>query len=376
MQNESKKNILRLIKQLLVLTIIFSIVLTLILIPIRFEYEQVAPLKEAKYHIFVNGKITKHDYTQVLEDPNIVNAAVASYGSGNVYKGTINDTYIETTIPVNTVLLVNHETLKDQSKLDIIGLNHFLISGNLMSGYPDFRYASISWSIAKRLGVDIGDTVIYWVGNSKYEYTISGITNPTSETEFIVEDISAFDPIEEERYAGNLYIVTENQKATMKYIQSYITENKKDWALTTIEDQKNRVSTTVKESLPPIIRIWFVAGGLFLYLVVLLREQNIVISNKNRNFSILTALGTSKKELMKIYAIEQIFIMVTVTFFAALASKFLLYQALFKLYLPIEVVFHGAAIGLVLNVIAVMVALFYTTRKINKVPVAELLREG
>ena len=280
------------IKQLLVLTIIFSIVLTLILIPIRFEYEQVAPLKEAKYHIFVNGKITKHDYTLVLEDPNIVNAAVASYGSGNVYKGTINDTYIETTIPVNTVLLVNHETLKDPSKLDIIGLNHFLISGNLMSGYPDFRYASISWSIAKRLGVDIGDTVIYWVGNSKYEYTISGITNPTSETEFIVEDISAFDPIEEERYAGNLYIVTENQKATMKYIQSYITENKKDWALTTIEEQKNGVSTIVKESLPPIIRIWFVAGGLFLYLVVLLREQNIVISNKNRNFSILTALGT------------------------------------------------------------------------------------
>ncbi len=363
------------VKQLLVLTIVFSIVLTLILVPIRFEYEQLAPWKEAKYNIFVNGPITKHDYLNVTTEPNIVNAAVSSYGSGTVYKGNITDTYIGMSIPVNTVL-INHEMLKDPSKFDIIGLNHFLISGTLKSGYPDPGYASISWNIAKRLGVDVDDTIIYWVGDSRYEYRISGITNPTSETEFVAEDLRSFDPIAaEENYADNLYIISKNQEATMEYLQSYIFENNKEWTPTTLENQKIRASTSLKEALPPIVRFGFIGGGMVLYLVVLLREQNIVIDNKKRNFSILTALGASKTGLMKIYAIEQILIMVIVSFFAILVSKFWMYQTLFKLYLPAEVIFHGAAIGFVLNAIAVIVALLYTNRKISKVQVAELLRE-
>lgn len=356
------------------MTIVFSIVLTLILIPIRFEYEQSAPWEEAKYNIFVNGPITKQDYINVTEEPNIVNVAVSSYGSGTVYKGNITDKYIETSIPVNTVL-INHETLKDPSKLDIIGLNKFLVSGALKSGYPNFGYASISWSIAKRLDVDVGDTIIYWVGDSKYEYKISGITNPTSETEFVAEDMRSSDPIVAENYADNLYIISKNQKTTMQFLQSYIIQNNKEWTPITIEEQRTRVSTSIKEALPPIVRFGFIGGGMILYLVVLLREQNVVIDNKKRNFSILTALGTNKTELMKIYATEQILIMVIVSFFAMLISKFWMYQILFKLYLPIEVVFHGVAIGFVLNAIAVIVALFYTKRKISRFQVAELLRE-
>lgn len=356
------------IKQLLVLTIVFSIALTFILVPIRYEYEQIAPLQYSNYNIFVNGRITKSDYLQLIQEPNIVNSAVASYGDGNVYKRTLNDTYIETLIPVDTLTL-SHETLKDSSKLDIIGLNKFLISGELKSGYPDSGYAAISWSIAKRLGVNIGDTVILRVGNGKLEYKVSGITDPTTETEFVMEDTPDWED------AGNLYIKSENQKATLEYIKSYIAENGKDWALRTIEEQKNSASINVKESLPPFLRFGLVIGSLLIYLIILLREQNIVIDNKKRNFSILTALGATKIELMHIYSIEQIFVMVAVTFLAALVSKFVIYQNLFTLYMPISVLVHGVVIGLTLNIIAVIVALFYTKRKLNKVPVAELLRQ-
>lgn len=357
------------------MTIVFSIVLTLILIPIRFEYEQLAPWKEAKYNIFVNGPITKSDYLNVTTEPNIVNAAISSYGSGTVYKGNITDKYIGMSIPVNTVLL-SHETLKDPSKLYTIGLNHFLISGILKSGYPDHGYASISWSIAKRLDVDVDDTIIYWVGDSKYEYKISGITDPTSETEFVAEDMRSFNATEaEENYADNLYIISKNQEATMEYLQAYIIENKKEWTPTTIEKQRIRISTNLREALSPIVRFGFTGAGMILYLVVLLREQNIALNNKKKNFSILTALGTNKIELMKIYATEQVLIMVIVSFFAILTSKYWIYQTLFKLYLPVEVVSHGVLIGFVLNAIAVIIALLYTKRKISKFQVVELLRE-
>lgn len=357
------------------MTIVFSIVLTLILIPIRFEYEQIAPWKEAKYNIFVNGPITKQDYLSVTKEPNIIDAAVSSYGSGTLYSGNITDKYIGMSIPVNTVL-INHETLKNTSKLEVIGLSEFLLSGKINSGYPNFGYALISWNIAKRLDVDIDDTIIYWVGDSKYEYKISGIAIPTSETEFVAEDMRLFNQAEaEENYADNLYIISKNQKETIQYLQSYILENKKEWTLTTIGKQRIKASTNLKESLPPIIRFGFIGGGIILYLVVLLREQNVAFNNKKRNFSILTALGTNKTDLMKIYAIEQILIMVIVSFFAILIAKFWVYQILFKLYLPVEVVFYGAVIGFVLNVIAVLIALLYTKRKISKFQVVELLKE-
>lgn len=343
--------------------------MTLILVPIRYEYEQVAPLEKCNYNIFVNGEITRSDYTQIIEEPNIVNAAVASYGSGGVYKGTADDNFVETVIPIGNVLLLNSDTLKDSSKLDIIGLNKFLISGELKSGYPDEGYAAISWSIAKRLGVDIGDAVTLWVGDSKFEYEVSGITNPTSETEFIIEDRS------KDTSVGNLYIKSESQKDTIEYIQSYILEHGKDWTLSTIEEQKNRAAMNVGESLPPILRFGLAIGGLLLYLIVLLREQNFAVDKKKRNFSILTALGVTNRGLMYIHATEQIFIMTAVTLLAAIISKFVIYQNLFTLYLPVEVLVHGVMIGLMLNVIAVMVALFYTKIKLIKSPVAELLRQ-
>lgn len=374
LQSEFKKNTLRLTKQIILLIAVFSLVLTLILMPIRFEYEQMASLNEAEYDIYVNGEITKYDYIELLKEQNILENTVSSYGSGTVYSGNIDDIYVETMIPVNTHI-INHEMFKDPTKLDAIGLDHFLISGELKSGDPDIKYASLSWGIAKRLNLEIDDTIIYRVGNSKYEYQISGIINPTSETEFIIEDTRAFDIIsEDEEYAGNLYVVSKDPIATMDYIQAYTIENDKDWIVTTREQQKDWISTSVKESLPPMIRIGFMVGGAFLYLLVLLREQNIVIENKKKNYSILTALGATKKEIIKIHATEQVLVMIMVTFVAILISKFWIYQDLFNLYLPVEVVLHGAAIGFLLNIIAVMIAVFYTKRKISKVPVAELLR--
>ena len=94
MRNEFHKNVIRLFKQLLVLTIVFSIFLTLILVPIRFGYHEEAPWKETKYNIFVNGPITKNDYLNITKDPNIVNAAVTNYGSGEVYKGNVYDKFV------------------------------------------------------------------------------------------------------------------------------------------------------------------------------------------------------------------------------------------------------------------------------------------
>lgn len=343
--------------------------------PIRFGYHEEAPWKETKYNIFVNGPITKNDYLNITKDPNIVNAAVTNYGSGEVYKGNIYDKFVETTIPVNAVL-INREELNDPSKLDIIGLDSFLISGTLKSGNSDFGYAAINWDLAKRLGVDIGDTIIYVVGDSKYQYKISGITTSTSETEFVIDDMGIYDQKKgDEIYAGNLYIVSKNQKATMEYLQSYILNNKKEWEPTTMENKRDKISAYLEMAISPIIRFGFIGGGMILYLVVLLREQNIVINNKKRNFSILTALGTSKEEIMKIYITEQILIMIIISFFAMLISKFWIFQSLFKLYIPIEVLFKGIAIGVALNIVAVIIALFYTKRRISKIQVAELLRE-
>ncbi|MGB9929622.1 MAG: FtsX-like permease family protein [Methanosarcina sp.] len=322
----------------------------------------------------MNGPITKHDYLNIIKQPDIIDAAVSGYGSGAIYKGNINDKYIELSIPVNTVL-INHELIKNPSKLDIIGLNRFLISGSLKSGYPNFGYALLSWNIAKRLNVDVNDTIIYCVGDSRYEYKISGITDPTSETEFIAEDIRPLNPTEaEEDYAGNLYILSKDQKATMEYLRSYIIENNKEWTQISIEEKRFKTETSLKDALPPIVRFDFIVGGMILYLVVLLREQNIVIDYNKRNFSILTALGTSKKELIKIHATEQILIMIIVSFFAILISKFWIYQTLFKLYLPTQVVLQGATIGFALNAISLLLALFYTNRKISRVSVAGLLR--
>lgn len=375
---------MRLIKQLLVLTIIFSIILTFILLPIRYEYEYMAPLSKSRYNLFVNGLITKSDYVQLIKDPNIINTAAASYGSGNVYKGEANKEFVETVIPVD-ILILNNDTINNASKLDIINLKNFLIRGELKSGYNNDRdeyYALLSWDIAKKLDADIGDTVTYWVADSKFEYKVSGITEPTSETEFVIElspkldeYLRSFGPITKEAYAGNLYILSKDQNATLGYIQSYISKNGKDWNIRTIEELKNSASINVKDSLPPIMRFGLVIGGMLVYLVILLREQNIVIDYKKRNFSILTALGATKSELMRIYSIEQIFVMVMVTFLAAPVSKFVIYQNLFTLYMPISVLVYGVGIGLALNIIAVTVALFYTKRKLNKVPVAELLRK-
>lgn len=360
---------------MLVLTIVFSIFLTLILVPIRFQYHEEAPWQKAKYNIFVNGPITKHDYLNITKDPNIVNVAVTNYGSGEVYKGSINDKFIETTIPVYSVL-INRGEFNDTSKLDIIGLNSFFISGTLKSGDSTFGYAAISWDLAKQLGVDIGDTVIYIVGDSKYQYKISGITIPTSETEFVIDDMGVFDQKnEDEIYAGNLYILSKNQKTTMEYLQSYILQNKKEWTPITIENKQAKILAYLKLAIPPIIKFGFIGGGMILYLTVLLREQNIAINNKKRNFSILTALGTSKTKIMNIYITEQILMMIIISFFAVLISKFLIFQTLFKLYIPVEVLFQGMMIGIALNIIAVIFALFYTKRRISKIPVAELLRE-
>lgn len=160
----------------------------------------------------------------------------------------------------------------------------------------------------------------------------------------------------------------------MEYLRSYIIENNKEWTQTSIEEKRFKTETSLKNALPPIARFGFIVGGMILYLVVLLREQNIVIDYNKRNFSILTALGASKKELIKIHATEQILIMIIVSFFAILISKFWIYQTLFKLYLPTQVILQGATVGFALNAISLLLALFYTNRKMSKVSVAGLLR--
>jgi len=55
-----------LFKEILVLTLVFSVVLTFIIIPIRYDYVETAPFEKADYDIFVNGLITVDDYNQIF----------------------------------------------------------------------------------------------------------------------------------------------------------------------------------------------------------------------------------------------------------------------------------------------------------------------
>lgn len=360
---------------------IFSVVLTFVIIPIRYDHVQTAPFEKADYDIFVNGLITIDDYNQILKDQNIVEIASASYGTGNVYKGSAQDNFSNPVIPVKNVLILNSETLKKSSKLDIIGVNKFIIAGELKKS--DLKeYAAVDWNLAKRLNAKIGDKVTYWVGEGRFEFEVSAITVPTSETEFVVETnpalikyMQSFGSGLQEIYAGNLYIKSKNSDSSIQYIKSYISKNGKDWILSTKDARKSQALMNLEESLPSIIRYGFTVGGLLIYLIVLLREQNIVVLRRKRNFSILTALGANQVELMSIYILEQIYVMAVVGVFAVLVSNFLIYNTLFNLYLPLEVLVKGAVLGFVLNIIAIAITLLFTRRLLNKTPTAVLLSE-
>ncbi len=363
------------------LTLIFSVVLTFVIIPIRYDYVQTAPFEKSDYDIFVNGLITVDDYNQILKDQNIIEIASASYGTGNIYKGRVQDKFANPVIPVKNVLILNSETIRESSKLDIIGINKFIISGELeKSKLKD--YAALDWNLAKRLNIKIGDMVTYWVGESKFEFEVSAITVPTSETEFVIETnpelikyMQSFGSNLKEMYAGNLYIKSKNPDSSIQYIKSYILKNGKDWVLSTKDDRKSQVLMNLEESLSSIIRYGFTVGGLLIYLIVLLREQNIVVLRRKRNFSILTALGANQGELMNIYILEQIYVMAAVGIFAVMVSNFLIYNTLFNLYLPLEVLVKGAVLGFVLNIIAIAITLLFTRRQLTKTPTAVLLSE-
>lgn len=360
---------------------IFSIALTFVIIPIRYDYVQTAPFEKADYDIFVNGLITVTDSNQILKDQNIIRMASASYGSGNVYKGNAQDKFVNPVIPVKNILILNSETLNDASKLDMIGVNKFIISGELKKS--DLKeYAALDWNLAKRLNAKIGDKVTYWVGEGRFEFEVSAITVPTSETEFVVETnpalikyMQSFGSGLQEMYAGNLYIKSKNPESSIQYIKSYISKNGKDWVLSTKDARKSQVLMNSEESLPSIIRYGFTVGGLFIYLIVLLREQNIVVLRRKRNFSILTALGASQSELMNIYILEQIYVMAAVGIFAVMISNFLIYNTLFNLYLPQEVLVKATVLGFILNIIAITITLLFTRRQLTKTPTAVLLSE-
>ncbi len=356
-------------------------VLTFIIIPIRYDYVETAPFEKADYDIFVNGLITVDDYNQILKDPNIIEIGSASYGSGNIYKGSEHDNFSNPVIPVKNVLILNSETLNESSKLDIIGINKFIIAGELKKDDLK-RYAALDWNLAKRLNAKIQDNVTYWVGERKFEFEVSAITIPTSETEFVVETNSdlvkymeSFGSNLQGMYAGNLYIKSKNPESSIQLIKSYISNNGKDWILNTKNARKTQVLMNLDESLPSIIRYGFTVGGLFIYLIVLFREQNIVVSQRKRNFSILTALGASQTELMNIYILEQIYVMAVVGVFAVLVSNFLIYNTLFNLYIPLEVLVKGAVLGFILNIIAIAITLLFTRRQLSKTPTAVLLSE-
>lgn len=363
------------------LTLIFSVVLTLVILPIRYDYVQIAPFEKADYDIFVNGLIKVDDYNQLLKDPNIIEMASASYGTGNVYKGVAQDNFVNPVIPVKNVLILNSETINKSSKLDIIGINNFIISGELKKS--DLKgYAALDWNLAKRLNAKIGDKVTYWVGERKVEFEVSAITVPTSETEFVFETnpdllkyMESFDSNLEGMYAGNLYIKSKNPESSIQYITSFSSNSGKEWVIKTKTAMKTQVLANLEGSVPDIIRNGLVVGGLFMYLIVLLREQNIVISRRKRNFSILTALGANQSELMNIFIFEQIYVMVAVGVFSVLITNYLIYNTLFNLYLPIEVLSKGIVLGFILSIIAIIITLVFTRRQLTKTPTAVLLSE-
>jgi ABC-type antimicrobial peptide transport system permease subunit len=355
--------------------------LTFILVPIRYDYEQTAPFEKYDFDIFVNGLITLDDYNKILRDQNITQVASASYGRGNVYKGQIQDEFVNPVVPVKNALILNSDTLIEPSKLNLIGVNKFIISGELRKN--DIKdYAAIDWNMAKKLNAQIGDEVTYWIGEKKFEFEVSAITVPTTETEFIFETnpnlleyMESFGSNLQGMYAGNLYIKSKNPESSIQFIKSYMSNNGKDWVIKTKDAMKAQVLKNLEGSLPDILRSGLMVGGLFIYLVVLLREQNIVVSRRKRNFSILTALGIKQTELMNIYILEQIYVMIIVGVFSLLITNFFIYNTLFSLYLPIEVLTKGGILGFILNILAIIITLLFTKMQLTKTPTAVLLSE-
>ncbi len=382
---KGKKKILQ---EILVLSSIFTILITFIMI---FSF-------------------TQHTYSLAYKTPNF-DLTVQGFSKEQI--STIESLpFVDTIFPVrilsNNIVAGNKEVLIDiyaadsmkEKEISFFQNKIMIKSDNSLLASNEANPIVIDKQLASELHADIGEKISLVFGEGiNVDFTVAGITEPLKNSVGNIPVLILWQGEQEQAFINSFreqppYSVMfvkakDKEKANDYFLNEYVPKQfEEEGHLTSNEeiyrynkslnvdrvDKLHAISNELRYT-PPIVTLISILG-FFSFLLVLYREANKKLIAMEKDYSILNALGVPRPTFISYYIVEAIIMQIPVLVIAALFVKYLIYDLVGNSYMPWYFFIPYCIGAFILQIVAVFINGLLLNKKMKKTQLAiQLVKE-
>lgn len=369
---EFRKNLFGYLKQYIILSLIFSLILIVYILPFSYEFIRLAPYKTAGYDVEISGFLCTSDYYKLMNSDKVSAVACADIWEDLVIVNPANDKKMLTDVSFIKQLNNVAGLLPDNP-------------GLLTKGSFEDNCAVVTQRVADRLNLRIGDRIeLNWrkYNHSEYKvrYFVSGIVHDSQYNPHIVAEyensIKVLTNMKEEDEDGieftSMFIEWKKSEA-IKFkdedIFDILGQDKNitcGWRNDSLLIEQNEIgkmqSTTFKYTQ---------AGIICIYILLFIGYLLIRIKQREKLYAILSVCGARNNIIFIHYTIDAFILFFLVVSTGTILAKTLMENFLL-LYWPLNFISKTSSI-FILNFITLIFISSISLWRLSKLPIADVL---
>lgn len=372
----------KLFQEIIVLSVIFTILITFIMIFSFTQHTYSVAYKESNFDITIQG--FSEEQIEVIDTLPFV------------------ETIFPTRILSSSIFADNKEILIDiYATNSMNGREISFFNDKVMYKKDDVLLSSaeanpiiIDKQIARVFGTDIGKSISLSFGEGyDVDFTVAGITEP-------LKNSVGYNPVlilwqgeqeqafiksfgEQPPYSLMFVKASDKEKAKDYFLNEYIPVQFQEEGHLSSEEEIYRYNLALnverEEKLngilnelrytPPVVTLISILGFIS-FLLVLYREANKKLIAREKDYSILNALGVPRSMFISYYMMESIIMQIPVLIISALLVKYVIYDFVGNSYMPWYFFFNFLVGAFILQIVAVLINGLLLNKKMKKTQLA------
>jgi ABC-type lipoprotein release transport system permease subunit len=359
-------------RHVLVLTVIVACLFFFTAMFPSASFHFTATYQFAKYDMLINGPLKESDISFVID-------RLSPYGPNCIplIRGTADEVYTErSSLGAVDIFYYRAEDFKN------IYFTYFSKELILKGEIADDSSVGIDYMNARRLGVDIGDSIRIRTripdgrGGVKvvfHEGTIDALFEPTNEVNGIVAPLS---PDMKDLFDKNGLAATDLfirlHKGSAENATLRLSEKSKEWLIEPLSEAYAAGKRKLEETFNRNVRYGTMWVALIVYAILVLREQAQRMARRKKTIAILFSLGMSEAALYRALALEQLFLNITTGLCGTLLGRYLM-ENQFGMYIPRETLYFILGYLFAIIVVVLVVSVIQLLYHLRRFDVARLL---
>lgn len=365
---ELRQNFVSYLKQYIILSLLFSVMVVVYTLPISYEHMRLTPYKTAEYDVEISGDLFGQDYNKLINSEKVADVACVDVWDG--------------------LVITNQDEKKMQARVSFVKNVDQVAEllpdnpGFLRKGSYEQNSAVITISIADRLNLKIGDTIkIDWSSFHHPQYTvpyvISGILHDSQYGPHIIAEYRNSSTVlntVKENYDlpiefTSMFIKLKNNEFSEESIfnilgsEKNITIEWRDDVLLAEENEVGKLQTTTFK--------YTQVGLACIYLLVFTGYLLMRLKQREKLYAILCATGARNSFIYTHYIID-IFILFLLIIITGVFLGKIMAEKYLLMYFPPDI-FSSIFVLVTINTILLILISSISVQKIKKLPIADLL---